>query len=974
MAISTGFLESASVTLEKDSSTITLTGGVDCSYVSSGTAVFIDGSKYLLEGFSGSAADDAGTSTLTLREEWKGETLTNVSLTAFNTIEGLRDAIRQARAVVEGSKGKVDNTQLSNFLSTTEELVQIDLDGATVNTTSYSWAISQLRELLDSRTFEDLSNTPNSLVGSKGKILIVSEDETKLEFATPNFGDGGSGTIVGSSTDLEDMPKSLVGGAGKKLQVKADESGYEISDSLGSDSITYGQIPSGYVSGPIRLIVDGEELDTVFQNVDSYVPKAGDSVVAIGEVIVGVIASGDPLMENICMFYGYPNAINSYWDVELSANFYAQFNGVVFGDLMGEPTHQANADTIAIITRAKEINPTIKVFGYVPIGLDPAWQDSSLTIEEIRSRITNWKNSGATHIFLDEYGFDYYVTRQRQNDCILHSRSLGMPVIANSWSTQYCFSNEDMVIDWLDGFRPNPDQTPCILDEEDYVLFENVLYKFHHEAGSDSYKDPEQYVNNNQRIIDMYEYMYAGQPEYDGRSYYDVYKTKGFALDSIINPDQKMYSESYLAALACGMGAHCASVAFWGASVSTYPTYDVPEIRASSRIALGVPTVEVFGGQYVGRLTTKIGPDTIEVTWVQEQQEILYDETSLATGLEPKKNIRTIQIPTNLEFTGQAGFFTATFGSDRDDTRNLSFAITGTETRAELIDMIVNFEYSSEFLKIYEVTRQGDTIFYTSVEPYTEELSNWWVWHTDGIFNQTISMIAEAQKGTDGKSLEYREVRINGEAIDYGFGPYWRKPRKVANGYVYFDTTNNRNITYRDGKWYDLNGNLADSFVEAGGVPYGAIIQIQEGVEIPKGWMLADGQDGRPLIETDPHPTIIKVRDTIVEEPPAKVGEITFEYYFNDPNSYARINVISDTPIDTSTTALIDDGGAPYQSYQVSNAGSIGGEQSYQILMEFIIGGSQSLARLDEPFTITFVLEDGTTITRSSENGTEIFN
>lgn len=666
-------------------------------------------------------------------------------------------------------------------------------------------------------------------------------------------------------------PADPMNGNFKQLKISADGGG--------DVEMIYGQVPSNYISGPLHLIIDGVESSETFNYVDSYSPTAGDNVVAMGDVVVGLIASVEPLMENICMFYGYPNAVNSYWDTSASARFYSKFHGVVFGDKMGEPDHVANADTVEIIRLTKILNPTIKIFGYVPIGLDPAWQDSSLPIEEIRTRIDNWKNSGATHIFLDEFGYDYYVDRKRQNDCILHSRSLGMPVVANSWSADYCFSNKNIVLPWINNFEGNPTELPCLLGPDDYVLFENVLYKFHHTPGEGSYADPEQWVNDNQRIIDMYEYTQTPRDEYDGKSYYETYKTKGFALDSIIQPDQKMYSESYLVALAAGMHAHSASVAFWGAANSTYPTYNVPEIKAASRVAVGKPEIEVFGGQYVGRMTTQVGPDEIEVTWVQQESEIKFDEASLANGLEPKKNIRTVVFPAGLQVNG-SGYFTMTLGSSSDDARNMSIALTGTETREELIAAVFSYNWSPAFLDLYEVTREGDNIVFTSREPYTEELTEWWVWHTAGAITPEMSEIEETQVGTDGKSLEYREVRINGVAVDYGFGPYWRKPRQVQDGYIYFDTDNNRNITYRNRVWYDMNGNRADEFIDTIGVPVGAIIMIVEGVEIPNGWKLCDGQDGRPLIDTSPNPTIIKIDTKTVEKPKLPLGEATATYSF----------------------------------------------------------------------------------------------
>lgn len=633
----------------------------------------------------------------------------------------------------------------------------------------------------------------------------------------------------------------------------------------GGGSVAYGNVPLNYVSGPLHIIVDGVLSPKPYTYVDSYTPISGDEVIIVNDIVVGVVALDEPLMESFCKYYGYPISINGAWDVEEAAKFFSGFDGVVWGDNIGNPEHVTNADTRAIISVMKGLNPRVKIFGYVPIGLDPEWQDSNLTLAELYVKIDNWKATGATHIFLDEYGYDYFVDRERQNACVSYCKSLGMNVCANSWSADYCFSNKNIVLEWANNFEGNPTLLPCLLGADDYLQFENVVYKYQHIPGTEGYRNPEQWVNNNQRIIDMYEYMYGAEEEYGGRSYFDVYGTRGYALDAIINYDKKMYSESYLIALASGMHAHAASVAFWGAVTSTYPQYEKPHIRAATRAALGEARVEAFDGRYVGRLTTQIGPDEIEVTWVQNETEIKFSEASLAEGLKPLKHIMAVDFPEGTTITG-AGYFTLTLGDSNDDQRTLSVAVAGTETLDELLDKILAYDYPPIFLATYDVSREGNRILFTTAEPYTEELTTWWVWHTPGILSTTVDKFTVVQKGTDGKSLEYREVRVNKVAVDYGFGPYWRKPRQVPDGYTYFDTTNNRNIVFRGRVWYDMAGNKADASPNPDGVAAG-FIAMYFGEGTPDGWALCDGLEGRPLVAAGAYPYYVKLSKEELEIP-----------------------------------------------------------------------------------------------------------
>ena len=144
MANTIGFLISPSVTLNTGTKTILVTGDVDCSYVSSGTAVFLNGSEYLLEAISGSAPDSLGNSTITLRDTFNDTTLTNVPMTAFNTIEGLRDAIQRARELTEQQD---ISQEFINFLTDAGSSIVLDINGTEVTTTPYSSLLQRVNDL-----------------------------------------------------------------------------------------------------------------------------------------------------------------------------------------------------------------------------------------------------------------------------------------------------------------------------------------------------------------------------------------------------------------------------------------------------------------------------------------------------------------------------------------------------------------------------------------------------------------------------------------------------------------------------------------------------------------------------------------------------------------------------------------------------------------------------------------------------------
>ena len=94
------FLVASNASILDGTKTITISGGVNASRVFSGTAVFLGGSDNPAEAVSGTAPDGSGISTITLRNNWTQGDISNQSLVAFNTNEGLAEAISNVREIV----------------------------------------------------------------------------------------------------------------------------------------------------------------------------------------------------------------------------------------------------------------------------------------------------------------------------------------------------------------------------------------------------------------------------------------------------------------------------------------------------------------------------------------------------------------------------------------------------------------------------------------------------------------------------------------------------------------------------------------------------------------------------------------------------------------------------------------------------------------------------------------------------------
>ncbi|HEX3151592.1 MAG TPA: Ig-like domain-containing protein [Gemmataceae bacterium] len=138
--------------------------------------------------------------------------------------------------------------------------------------------------------------------------------------------------------------------------------------------------------------------------------------------VTPVVAPG-----GLLIYYGYPSIINGTNTTGASSAVFGQYSYAVLGanlELAGHPDH---ANTVAIMNNAAASGT--KFFGYIDLGVST----NNYPTAEIHSRIDAWKTSGADGIFLDDFGYDFGVSRARQNDAVNYAHTANLPVVANGW-------------------------------------------------------------------------------------------------------------------------------------------------------------------------------------------------------------------------------------------------------------------------------------------------------------------------------------------------------------------------------------------------------------------------------------------------------------------------------------------------------------------------------------------------------------
>jgi hypothetical protein len=164
----------------------------------------------------------------------------------------------------------------------------------------------------------------------------------------------------------------------------------------------------------------------------------------------------------LLVFYGWPSTINgANTNINTAAGHFSQYSHVVFGEGIQDPGHEDHQRTRSII--AHSTTSQTLFFGYIPLGARPG--DRNLSQSVIAQHAQQWAAMGVDGVLLDEYGYDYEVSRARQNAAVDALRANGLLAIANAWRPADAFGTEIS--------SANPIGIPTRLDSRDYYMAES---------------------------------------------------------------------------------------------------------------------------------------------------------------------------------------------------------------------------------------------------------------------------------------------------------------------------------------------------------------------------------------------------------------------------------------------------------------------------------------------------------------------
>lgn len=403
------------------------------------------------------------------------------------------------------------------------------------------------------------------------------------------------------------LPQNVISAGGAvKVEIRFSKDGKV----LGSNAVSFSVDPTTIKDGLIENFEPSLDIMTKMQEMyDAY----KDGSLGSSHETVNTKA-----IKNALLYYGYPIGFKGLYSRDLVSDAFSKYDIIVLGDTYQKPTQEVYEDTVSVIKMTKDKNPDVEIFGYIPIGALPELTDSNLSMEEIKLRVDEWETAGATGLFLDEFGYDYKVTRERQNEIVDYIHSKNMNLIANAWQVEYIFNRQSMYLGWID-FEGNVNGLAPKISSNDYVLFENAWYYV--QSGNQLVSHKTQWESET-RMYDAYYYYNINQA--NGQTYYQTYGTKTISLDAIknnldVSVANELAQRGKLASIIMGIDAHAIGSDNWSANGThrEYSLSDFEDLIHDNKLV----TIERFGTTYHNRFIKEINGLKMTIDWTQDELE-----------------------------------------------------------------------------------------------------------------------------------------------------------------------------------------------------------------------------------------------------------------------------------------------------------------------------------------------------------------
>lgn len=204
-----------------------------------------------------------------------------------------------------------------------------------------------------------------------------------------------------------------------------------------------------------------------------WIRRGGAALSALLAIGAADVRRTSPAPARLAIYYGYPSLVNgANGDLAKAAAVFADYDAVVLGDGLefdaSRPGRQAlpaeHAFAVRLIDALSRAPRHPAVYGYVDLG-----NSQRLPLDELVARIGLWADMGATGVFFDEAGYDFGVTRARQNAAVDAAHARGLRAFLNAFQPDDVFGTTRVPLDGAGGGNPSG-MAPHMTDRDAYLL------------------------------------------------------------------------------------------------------------------------------------------------------------------------------------------------------------------------------------------------------------------------------------------------------------------------------------------------------------------------------------------------------------------------------------------------------------------------------------------------------------------------
>ena len=316
--------------------------------------------------------------------------------------------------------------------------------------------------------------------------------------------------------------------------------------------------------------------------------------------------------KDMLIYYGWLNSLNSArngWSNEKVSQNFSQYDQLVFGNGLQDPTHGDYVNTQLILPMIKALNPDVKIYGYVTVNQD---------LTAFTLKVDQWVALPIDGIFMDEAGYDYGKNRAEFNQRVDYIHGKSKCCIANAW-------NPDNVLGIVNDVSfPNTTYNPSLiasnLNASDSILLESfpvntVAYSGGIESASD-------WKIRGDKAVSLYNQFGV---EFISSSVIDNASSNGEFLCAFAYAASQMFGLKVFGTSDVNYGAISAAVRFWPRpktlnSVSSSVFQDTSntdiyhcymgdehlslKFTANQQAAVLEDRVSVYGSLYAANVTT----------------------------------------------------------------------------------------------------------------------------------------------------------------------------------------------------------------------------------------------------------------------------------------------------------------------------------------------------------------------------------